>query len=280
MLVMRRCAAVNSADRRKARCPYNCFFRKSRSMSTRARPLVQRPSAPRKKGAHAPPVAPKPKADPPSLLTGLRFTCTYTELTTLPREGLPEIAFVGRSNAGKSSAINALSQQNNLAFVSKTPGRTQHFNYFGIPASGQADAVDAAFLVDLPGYGFAKVGMGVKSRWDSNFSTYVSIRQPLVGLCLLMDIRHPLTQLDQYLLQIAIEAGRPLLVLLTKADKVGFAQMTKAQAQTQDAIHSFFRPGEEASTPFTIMPFSVLKRTNIVPARQWIASALGLIQEV
>jgi GTP-binding protein len=252
-------------------------------MSPSARPPIQRPSAPRRHGAKAAPAAPKPLAEPPSPLTQLHFACTYAEIATLPREGLPEIAFVGRSNAGKSSAINALAQQNKLAFVSKTPGRTQHFNFFGVPASGQTSAPDIAYLVDLPGYGFAQVGMGVKSRWSANFSSYLATRQPLVALALLMDIRHPLTDLDEQLLQIAIEAGRPLLILLTKADKVGQAQIAQTQRQTHErvtAMRNAIGGVQEDATPLAVMPFSVLKRTGIVAARQWVEAALELQQSV
>lgn len=244
-------------------------------------PVLQRFSASSKEEeAHTSTVRVKPaQVDPPSMLTRLQFNCTYSNLATLPREGVPEIAFVGRSNAGKSSAINALAQQHKLAFVSKTPGRTQHFNYFAIAASPPEPLKHRAFLVDLPGYGFAKIGMGIKSRWNELFSTYVSTRQPLVALCLLMDIRHPLTPLDQHFLQLAIQAGRPLLVLLTKADKLGFAQMTKVHRETEIKLGELLIASNAAlsnNISLTVMSFSILKRINIVAARQWIESALGL----
>ncbi len=222
---------------------------------------------------HARPPAPEPA----SPLTQLAFSCTFAELSTLPKEGLPEVAFVGRSNAGKSSAINLLANQNKLAFVSKTPGRTQHFNFFAVPESGKAEAPPRGFLVDLPGYGFAQVGQGVKSRWGRQFSSYISLRQPLVGLVLLLDIRHGLTELDEQLLVLAITANRPLLVLLTKADKVNQSECARAVQSTERELRAMMaqvRQIEVDASPLTVLPFSVPKRTNVVAARQWVVQAM------
>jgi GTP-binding protein len=212
-----------------------------------------------------------------------RFACTYPRLNTLPLDGLPEVAFVGRSNAGKSSAINTLAQQKALAFVSKTPGRTQHFNYFSVPEGGRgtADAPAAGFLVDLPGYGFAKVGgQAERSHWGEDFAGYIAGRQPLAGLVVLMDVRHTLTELDVQLLGLA-PPSLPVLVLLTKSDK-----LTANQARTEaarvaaqiTALRQAWRGGgiDETDT-VTVMPFSSLSRLNVVPARQWVEQQLGTL---
>ena len=119
-----------------------------------------------------------------SKLHQARFFTTVNELHTLPVGNLPEIAFAGRSNAGKSSAINTLCNQKRLAFASKTPGRTQHINYFGIYAKDEL----LAYLVDLPGYGFAAVGEGTRSHWNEILSTYLQTRQNMVGLILIVEI--------------------------------------------------------------------------------------------
>jgi len=140
----------------------------------------------------------------------------YTSAPSLkecPPEGGVEIAFAGRSNAGKSSAINRLTENTKLAKTSKTPGRTQLINYFSLPQEGK-------YLVDLPGYGFAKVPAAVKAKWQANLSAYLQKRESLVGLILLMDCRHPLQAFDTMMLGWAASAGMPIHVLLTKADKL------------------------------------------------------------
>src|SRR5215831_6197048 len=149
-----------------------------------------------------------------------RFLVTASRLHELPDPGLPEIAFVGRSNAGKSSAINALAQHKQLAFASKTPGRTQHINLFSV---GPASAPDAIW-VDLPGYGFAAVERTAKQRWQAVVADYLAERQPLAGLVMLVDARHGFTMLDRQLLGYVwprVASGEvKLLALLTKADKI------------------------------------------------------------
>ncbi|HTP72332.1 MAG TPA: ribosome biogenesis GTP-binding protein YihA/YsxC [Burkholderiaceae bacterium] len=149
-----------------------------------------------------------------------RFLVTASRVSELPEPGLPEIAFVGRSNAGKSSAINALAQHKRLAFASKTPGRTQHLNLFNV---GPPDAPDAIW-VDLPGYGFAAVERESKKRWQAVMADYLAQRRSLTGLVLLVDARHGFTELDRQLLGYVwprLAGGDvKLLVLLTKADKV------------------------------------------------------------
>ncbi|HET7773935.1 MAG TPA: ribosome biogenesis GTP-binding protein YihA/YsxC [Burkholderiaceae bacterium] len=214
-----------------------------------------------------------------------RFACTYPRLNTLPLDGLPEVAFVGRSNAGKSSAINTLAQQKALAFVSKTPGRTQHFNYFAVPQGGRGtpDAPAAGFLVDLPGYGFAKVGgQAERSHWGEDFAGYIAGRQPLAGLVMLMDVRHPLTDLDVQLLGLA-PPSLPVLVLLTKSDKLTANQARTEAARVAAHITSLRQAwrggGIDETDTVTVMPFSSLSRLNVVPARQWVEQRLGTLAD-
>ena len=162
-----------------------------------------------------------------SKLHQARFFTTVNELHTLPQDDVPEIAFAGRSNAGKSSAINVLCNQKRLAFASKTPGRTQHINYFGIYAK---DAL-LAYLVDLPGYGYAAVPKQDKLRWQKVMANYLVTRENLKGIVLLCDPRLGMTELDEVLLEVIrprVEEGLNFLVLLTKSDKLTRAEGAKA----------------------------------------------------
>lgn len=162
-----------------------------------------------------------------SWLHTARFYTTAAQLDQLPPADLPEIAFVGRSNAGKSTAINTLTQQKRLAFASKTPGRTQHINLFAL---GKQKLTDARFA-DLPGYGYASVPKEAKIRWQQVMSNYLQTRENLHGIVLLIDPRHGLTELDDILLDIMRErvaAGLNVMVLLTKADKLNKSEGQKA----------------------------------------------------
>lgn len=162
-----------------------------------------------------------------SWLHTARFYTTAAQLDQLPPADLPEIAFVGRSNAGKSTAINTLTQQKRLAFASKTPGRTQHINLFAL---GKQKLTDARFA-DLPGYGYASVPKEAKIRWQQVMTNYLRTRENLHGIVLLIDPRHGLTELDDILLDIMrerVEAGLNVLVLLTKADKLNKNEGQKA----------------------------------------------------
>jgi GTP-binding protein len=165
-----------------------------------------------------------------------RFLVTASRLHELPEAGLPEIAFVGRSNAGKSTAINALAQHRQLAFASKTPGRTQHINLFNV---GPAEAPDAIW-VDLPGYGFAAVEREAKQRWQAVVADYLAQRHSLAGLVMLVDARHGLTALDRQLLAYVsprVAGGEVrLLVLLTKADKINRRDGQRALAAAQQVL--------------------------------------------
>jgi len=150
------------------------------------------------------------------------FTTSAARLTACPVNSITEVAFAGRSNAGKSSAINALTGQSRLARISKTPGRTQLINFFALhPQQEEADLTSPQrYLVDLPGYGFAKVPLSVKEKWQFELEQYLRKRQQLVGLVLLSDVRHPMKEFDQMMVAWARESDLPLLLLLTKADKL------------------------------------------------------------
>ena len=156
-----------------------------------------------------------------------RFLTTAPQLHFLPELDVPEIAFVGRSNAGKSTCINTLTQQKQLAFASKRPGRTQHINLFALGKQGATDAV----LTDLPGYGYAAVPKQDKIRWQQVMANYLVTRENLSGIVLMCDPRHGLTELDEILLDVVrprVEEGLKFLVVLTKADKLTRAEQTKA----------------------------------------------------
>ena len=156
-----------------------------------------------------------------------RFLTTAPKLEFLPALDVPEIAFVGRSNAGKSTCINTLTQQKRLAFASKTPGRTQSINLFSLGKQGVTDAV----LADLPGYGYAAVPKQDKLRWQQVMANYLVTRASLRGVVLLCDPRHGMTELDDILLEVIrprVESGLKFLVLLTKADKLNRAEGSKA----------------------------------------------------
>ena len=156
-----------------------------------------------------------------------RFLTTAPQLEFLPAHEHPEIAFVGRSNAGKSTCINTLTQQKRLAFASRTPGRTQSINLFSVGKQGTTDTV----LADLPGYGYAAVPRADKARWQQVMANYLVSRPNLRGVVLLVDPRQGLTDLDQALLEVIrprVEQGMKFLVLLTKADKLSRAEAAKA----------------------------------------------------
>lgn len=161
-----------------------------------------------------------------------RFLTTAPQLQFLPALDVPEIAFVGRSNAGKSTCINTLTQQKQLAFASKKPGRTQHINLFALGKQSVTDAV----LADLPGYGYAAVPMQDKLRWQKVMANYLVTRKNLQAIVLMCDPRHGLTELDEILLSVVrprVEAGLKFLIVLTKADKLTRAEQAKALAIMQ-----------------------------------------------
>ncbi len=163
--------------------------------------------------------------------TNTHFVKSAAKLSQCPMEILREVAFAGRSNAGKSSALNRLTGHKKLARTSKTPGRTQLINYFQIGELPLA-------LVDLPGYGFAKVPLAVKNEWQRELDNYLQNRDALIGLVLLMDIRHPLKEFDNAMIQWAKRAEMPLHILLTKADKLKRGPAQSALLQVRKAVSS------------------------------------------
>ena len=175
------------------------------------------------------------------------FLTSASRLAQCPPDEGWEVAFAGRSNAGKSSAINSLTRNHKLARTSKTPGRTQLINFFTL--------TDRQRLVDLPGYGFAKVPQAVKREWTRTLENYLQHRQSLRGLVLLMDVRHPLQPFDQQMLDWALAAAMPVHILLTKADKLkkGPAKNTLLKVRGQLARHAGM---------VTVQLFSALKHTG------------------
>ena len=152
----------------------------------------------------------------------------------LPPDGGFEVAFAGRSNAGKSSALNAICQQNALARVSKTPGRTQQLVFFDIPPTTDR------FLVDLPGYGYAKVPKDLQAHWQAFIDGYFRTREALKGLVVVMDIRHPLKDYDRQMLGYAVQRGLPAHAILTKADKLGRGAQGNALLAVRKAMKAEF----------------------------------------
>lgn len=158
-----------------------------------------------------------------SLLHRASFSISAAQLDQLPPPGPPEVCFVGRSNAGKSTAINVLTNQRRLAFSSKTPGRTRLINMFGMP-DPLAPEAPLGYLVDLPGYGYASIAKHEREKWADILGGYLSQRASLAGIVLLLDIRRGVTDLDRRLADFIAPSGRPVLTLLTKADKLPYGQ--------------------------------------------------------
>lgn len=218
-----------------------------------------------------------------SLLWQARFFTTVNHLRDLPNTQVPEIAFAGRSNAGKSTAINILANQKKLAFASKMPGRTQHINYFSIGGAhvGQhrkdETRVDEirGLLVDLPGYGYAEVSGSAKLHWQELLGNYVRQRKQLAALVLIMDARRPFTDLDVQMLEWFAPTGKPIHCLLTKADKLNRSESADALRSARAFLGSYV-DAEGKPFPFTAQLFSALKRSGIDEADDKILSLLGL----
>jgi GTP-binding protein len=221
-----------------------------------------------------------------SLLWQARFFTTVNHLRDLPNTQVPEVAFAGRSNAGKSSAINILCNQKKLAFASKTPGRTQHINYFSLGGAhvGQhrkdPTKVDEirGLLVDLPGYGYAEVPGAAKVHWNELLGTYIQQREQLAALILIMDARRPFTELDVQMLEWFAATGKPVHCLLTKADKLNRNESTNALRLARTVLNSYVDE-QGKPFPFTVQLFSALKRSGLEEADDKILSLLGLKDE-
>jgi GTP-binding protein len=199
-----------------------------------------------------------------SLFRGATFYITAHHLSDLPPPLGPEIAFAGRSNAGKSSAINTLVDHNRLAFVSKTPGRTQQINFFSLRGG--------AFLVDLPGYGYAKVQRELRAHWEQLLSTYLQTRGSLFGMVLIMDARHPLTPLDGQMLNWFASTGKPVHVLLSKSDKLSRQEAQKTLRAVQVGLREY-------AANYTAQLFSSSKKQGMEETEEIIAGWLGIERE-
>lgn len=189
------------------------------------------------------------------------FQKSAARLNQAPADQGGEVAFAGRSNAGKSSALNAITGQKSLARTSKTPGRTQLINFF--------DVTERVRLVDLPGYGFAKVPPEVKAQWEKHLTAYLEHRESLVGLILLMDVRHPLGNYDQQMLSWCQQANLPTHILLTKADKL-------KRGAAQNSLLKVRRDLQSLHPHASVQLFSALDGTGLDAARKQLKDWLGL----
>jgi len=198
---------------------------------------------------------------PPRPLLGALFEGAAAATAQLPPPGEPEVAFAGRSNAGKSSAINALARHRGLAFASRTPGRTQQINFFRLRGGGRA--------VDLPGYGYAAVAKSIKREWQAFLWDYVSTRSTLVGLVLVVDARHGLRPADAELVSLFTGSARPVLVLATKSDKLNTSERRAAVSAIHAALGAL-APAEAA----VVVTFSATSGAGVAEAdavlAQWL----------
>lgn len=193
-----------------------------------------------------------------NLFQNAKFFTTVNHLKDLP-DTPAEIAFVGRSNAGKSSAINTLTNHVRLAYVSKTPGRTQHINFFELE--------NGNFMVDLPGYGYAQVPEAIRAHWVKLLGDYLQQRRQLIGLILIMDSRHPLKALDIQMLDFFHITGRPVHILLSKADKLS----KNDQIKTLAAVKKSLKPYTERQK-ISVQLFSSLKKQGMEEVNQVVGS--------
>ncbi len=193
------------------------------------------------------------------LFSQAAFYTTVNHIKDLPMHGGREVAFVGRSNAGKSSAINTLANHVRLAYTSKTPGRTQHLNYFSLGGD--------SYIVDLPGYGYAKVPPEAKRHWEALLSTYLQKRAELSGLVVIMDIRRPLTELDETMLDWFAPTGKPVHILLTKSDKLSRQQSTITLMKVKAYLAEHY-------PQCSVQAFSSLKKQGLEEAEAVIAGWL------
>jgi GTP-binding protein len=195
-----------------------------------------------------------------SIFEGATYLASAHSLRDLPLPGPPEIAFAGRSNAGKSSALNTLVRHKRLAFTSKLPGRTQMINFFALRS--------AAVLVDLPGYGYAKVPATVREHWGAVVSAYLAGRTTLCGLVVIMDVRNPLTSLDEQLLRWFAPRGLPVHALLTKSDKLSRQNAGQALALVRAQL-------AKLGPDYSVQLFSALTRAGVAEAESTLAAWLS-----
>ncbi|MCK5828744.1 MAG: YihA family ribosome biogenesis GTP-binding protein [Methylococcales bacterium] len=189
-----------------------------------------------------------------------KFMLSASKLSEAPQDQGKEVAFAGRSNAGKSSAINTLTRQNSLARISKTPGRTQLLNFFEIDSERK--------IVDLPGYGYAKVPLAVKKQWHKMMEDYLHKRNALCGIILMVDIRHPLTDFDMQMIEWCEHTKLPLHILLTKADKLNYGAAKNTLLKVQREL-------SDIDVSVTLQLFSSLKKTGIDDAHQLLDQWFG-----
>lgn len=193
-----------------------------------------------------------------------KFMISSPSLKDTPADMGKEVAFAGRSNAGKSSAINTLTRQNSLARTSKTPGRTQMLNFFEINEQQR--------FVDLPGYGYAKVPLEVKNKWHQLMEIYLTQRKSLCAIVLVMDVRHPLTDFDWQMIEWGQHTGLPLHLLLSKADKLTYGAAKNTLLQVQREL-------KDINIPLTAQLFSALKKTGIDEVHLALDKLFGTINE-
>ena len=197
-------------------------------------------------------------------LHNIEFVTTVADTHTLPPARGAEVAFVGRSNAGKSSALNALAHRKRIAFVAKTPGRTQHINFFRVG--------DDRYLVDLPGYGYAAVPAAVRAHWHELIGGYLQTRSSLRGVVLIMDARHPLTELDWKLIAWLKPTGRPVHVLLSKSDKLSRQTASATLGSVEAALRQDY-------AGCSVQLFSSTRKIGIAEAaakvREWLGDDLN-----
>jgi GTP-binding protein len=201
-----------------------------------------------------------------SLLHRASFSISAAELDQLPPPGAPEVCFVGRSNSGKSSAINVLTNQRRLAYSSKTPGRTRLINMFGMPDPLDPDAA-LGYLVDLPGYGYAALAKREQVKWADILGGYLRDRASLAGVVLLVDIRRGVTELDRRMADLLAPRGLPVLTLLTKADKLPYGQRMRAIFAVKKELADI--------GALNVVPFSVPDRVGLdeagIAIENWIS---------
>lgn len=184
----------------------------------------------------------------PTWLQNAQFILSAAKPTQFPADSGREIAFLGRSNVGKSSVLNTLTGRKQLAKTSKTPGRTQLINFF--------DCDDDLRLVDLPGYGFAKVSQSQRQQWDRLIAEYLETRESLAGIVLIMDIRHPMKDTDQQIIDWIVQAEVPLFVVLNKSDKLSKQVIQKTLQQVRKSLNDY-------AEGIVCEPLSAAKRTNL-----------------